>query len=139
MTELEELNWTYPGGGSGPISIEDELIEFAPNSTAICTIADYGGHTKQVRSEWGVAATGDISRRFAVRLRNNPYARELFLYRHNGHREGNTIFSTFHKLSGDIAGAIRAAKYTFRSDFVGDVLPVSNEDNIQLRIHLSDG
>ena len=142
MIQLKALHAVVIGGGSGPISIENILLDYIPHADAITNGFDYGGHTRRIRDALGIAATGDASRRIAVRIRNNREVQEILLYRHpeSGDREGTSFLATCHRVAGSFSGGIMLAEEAFKAWYVsGRVIPVCDDDNIHLRLHLADG
>jgi uncharacterized cofD-like protein len=142
MINIKALHASVIGGGSGPISIENVLLDYIPHSDAITNGFDYGGHTRRIRDALGIAATGDASRRIAVRIRNNREVQEILLYRHpeSGDREGTSFIATCHRVAGSFSGGIMLAEEAFKAWYVpGRVFPICDDDNIHLRLHLSDG
>lgn len=142
MINIKALHAAVIGGGSGPISIEHILLDYIPHSDAITNGFDYGGHTRRIRDALGIAATGDASRRIAVRIRHNREVQEILLYRHpeSGDREGTSFIATCHRVAGSFSGGIMLAEEAFKAWYVsGKVLPICDDDNIHLRLHLSDG
>jgi uncharacterized cofD-like protein len=140
--ELEELHTAFIGGGSGPIPIEDPYLDYFPSTDSIVPVSDFGGHTKIIRINNEMAATGDLASRVGVHIRNRPTKRALFTYRHpeNGVRTGNDILVIYYKLAGrDIARGIEMAEEDMRPHYVGHVYPVSNEDNVHLKVVMKNG
>lgn len=140
MTILKQARIVIPGGGSGPLTIEDKLLDEIPNIYAITGVTDNGGHTKKIRIEWGnIAATGDASQRIAVRIRGNPNVRAIFTHRQNGERVGNTFLATCQYIAGSHADGIKLVEESIISHYVGRVIPVSNDDGIHLKFFLKTG
>lgn len=128
-----------PGGGSGPLTIEDALLELTPNVVSITAVTDNGGHTKEVRSVLGVSATGDIVNRMAVHIRNNEGFRRIFLHRfsENGNKASNLLIAAAEKEQKTISKGVKTIESGLK-DYVGRVIPISDE-NIHLRVLREDG
>lgn len=141
MPDLKNFKVVIPGGGSGPISIEDDMLNYIPNVTAITGITDNGGHTKKVRSVLGVSATGDATQRWAVRIRDNQQVRQLLTYRfpENGERAANTLLAAAEKITGSHAKGVELIGEAFKCHIVGNVIPVSSNKDTHLKACLSDG
>lgn len=137
---LQSLKVVIPGGGSGPISIEDTLLDFIPNVTAITNITDNGGHTQLMRTSLGVSPTGDATQRWAVRIRHNPNVRALLTYRfpENGQRAANTLLAAAEKITGSHAMGVKLIGEAFKAHVVGNVIPISNSKDTQLKVILNN-
>lgn len=132
-------------GGSGGIPIIDALLDITPNVTSITGVFDNGGHSGEIRSTLGLLPPGDATHQIAVHIRN-PRIRQLFIKRWalsedhklNGHRPGNEFLAAAEDEVGSHSGGIKLLEEAFQAWYKGRVIPISNDD-IQLRIHLSDG
>lgn len=141
MSVLEsQPRFTIPGGGSGPISIEDDLLNHTSNVDAITPTTDFGRHSKIIRTVLGTCSPGDSSERIAVRVRN-PQVRQLLTYRHreNGERAGNHLVSTAERITGSHSAGILLVEEALRAHIVGRVIPGTNESNVHLQFQLADG
>lgn len=128
-----------PGGGSGPLTFEDALLDLTPNVISLATVTDNGGHTKEVRSVLGVSAPGDIINRMAVHIRDNARFRSIFLHRfsENGNKALNFLVAAAEKETGSISEGVKIIESELK-DYKGRVIPISDE-NIHLRAYLENG
>lgn len=135
------------GGGSGPVSIEDGLLERTPYVVGGTGIHDRGGHSKELRTILGTCAPGDLTHRFAVHLRN-PRMRSLFMHRWklpieghpmNGHRPVNEMFAAAEIQEGSPSEAARLLEEMFNPrDYKGRVMPAT-DDPVDIRARYTDG
>lgn len=136
---------TVIGGGSGPLSIEDELLNNTPHVLGITGVHDSGGHSGEIRSVLGVRPGGDATHRMAIRIRN-PKVRELFTHRWqldkshpmNGHRPSNEMLAAAECLAGCHSGGIKIIEEAFSTHYLGRVIPVSDDD-VHLRAIFANG
>lgn len=138
------------GGGSGPISAEDEILNRTPNLYSLVSSHDAGGkrgggHSREIRTLLGVLPPGDATHRLAVHLRQ-PDIRDLFTLRYslkkgnklNGHRPSNDFLAgaTYH--TGSLSEGIKLLEEAFKAHYLGRVIPIT-DDNIHLRAILENG
>lgn len=140
LSKENEILITVPGGGSGPISIEDALLNYTPNVWGIVGNTDFGGHTKLIRTSLGVCPTGDATHRLAVRIRD-PEVRELFTYRHgeNGQRGSNDFLATSIKATGSFSLGIKRFEKAFSAWYTGRLTPSSDDERVHIKVELADG
>ncbi len=143
----EETKIVVIGGGSGPISIEDELLDLTPHVTSITGTHDNGNNTKLIRSALGVSAPGDATHRMAVHIRNLQI-RNLFTHRwdtvqdednnFNGRRPSNELLATAEYYTKAISKAVKLLEDMINPTYYkGRVIPVT-DDRIHLRACLED-
>ncbi|OGD63287.1 hypothetical protein A2160_02205 [Candidatus Beckwithbacteria bacterium RBG_13_42_9] len=132
------------GGGTGSFVILSGLKSYDLDLSAVVTVADSGGSTGRLRSEFGFLPVGDIRQCLAALASENAhnYIRQLLLYRFTkgegleGHNLGNLILTALTDLTGSEPKAIEAASGIFR--LKGAVYPVSL-DRIDLVAYYEDG
>lgn len=144
----QETKIVVIGGGSGPISIEDELLCRTPNVVSITGTHDYGGNTKLIRSILGFSAPGDLTHRIAVHIRNQSI-RALFTHRWNingdqenylnGRRPSNELLAAAEYQTGNISRGVRLLEEMINPKYyLGRVIPIT-DDHIHIRARLEDG
>lgn len=147
MVFEEEVRIAVGGGGSGPIPIENELLNATPNVWGITPVHDSGGHSGDIRSlELGILPPGDATHRMAIRIRNNLGLRRLLTFRWdlpenshlNGHRPSNDLLAGAQMIAGSHSEAIKLLENAFASHYIGRIFPASNDD-VHLRAILDDG
>ena len=101
------------GGGSGLSVTLHGLKEITSNITAIVTVADDGGSSGRLRSQFGMLAPGDIRNCLVALADAEPQMRDLFQFRFEesgefqGHNFGNLFILAMLKVTGDFEKAIR--------------------------------
>ena len=132
------------GGGTGHYSLLRGLKNYDIHLDAIVSVADNGGSTGSLRTEFGVLAPGDL-RNCLVALSDEAEIKELaglFEYRFSGsqsfgdHNVGNIILTALSKIHGNMADAVNIAGKLLRVK--GNVLPVSL-DNSELYAKTDSG
>ena len=142
MLELDEVRVAIPGGGSGPSTIKEVLLDYLTGTVGIVSLADNGGHTNKIRTIFDIGATGDVASQLAVHTRNNPFKRALFSFRNPGNHQriGNDIVALARNLTGNMAEGIDyIVREILSPHFVGRVLPISNDDRVHLRVVMKNG
>ncbi|MDO8570340.1 MAG: YvcK family protein [Candidatus Daviesbacteria bacterium] len=143
----KEIKIAVGGGGSGPLPIENELLNVTPNVWGITPIHDSGGHSGDIRSlELGILPPGDATNRMGIRIRNNPELRKLFTFRWklpdnnhlNGHRPSNDLLAGAQMIAGSHSEAIKLLENAFSAHYIGRIFPASDDD-VHLRAILEDG
>lgn len=152
MTSLEkDALIVVDGGGSGPISIEDELLNVTEYIYSIVGVHDGGGkrgggHSRLIRTVVGTLPPGDATHRIAVHIRH-PEVRKLFTHRWalgqgnrlNGHRPSNELLAAAEYIQGKVhSEGIKLIEEAFKAHYIGRVIPVS-DDNFHLRAILANG
>lgn len=130
------------GGGTGLGTILRGLKHVTANLTAIVTVADDGGSSGRLRSEFGMLPPGDIRSCLIALADLEPLMERLMQYRFNGgtglagHSFGNLFLAAMTEITGDFEQAIRASSQVLAVR--GKVLP-STLENAVLHAELSDG
>lgn len=130
------------GGGTGLGTILRGLKQVTANITAIVTVADDGGSSGRLRSEFGMLPPGDIRSCLIALADLEPLMERLMQYRFNGgtglkgHSFGNLFLAAMTEITGDFEQAIRASSQVLAVR--GRVLP-STLENPVLHAELVDG
>lgn len=102
------------GGGTGLSVLLHGLKERTSNLTAIVTVADDGGSSGRLRSQFNVLPPGDIRNCLVALADAETMMRELFQFRFDdrasdlrGHSFGNLFILAMTKVTGDFEKAIR--------------------------------
>ncbi len=101
------------GGGSGLSVLLHGLKEVTSNITAVVTVADDGGSSGRLRSQFDMVSPGDIRNCLVALADAEPQMRELFQFRFQeggefkGHNFGNLFILAMLKVTGDFEKAIR--------------------------------
>ncbi len=130
------------GGGTGLSTLLRGLKKYY-EPTAIVTMADSGGHSGQLRDEFGILPPGDI-RACLVALADDDKVtllRDLFNYRfmngsYAGANVGNLLLVALNDILGDFNQAVEAAHNLL--GLKGRVIPVTLEPT-DLLAELADG
>jgi uncharacterized cofD-like protein len=131
------------GGGTGTYTALVGLKKYSVDLTAVVSMADDGGSTKQLREEFGVLPPGSV-RPALVALSQAPQAiANLFQFRFqegnnglSGHNFGNLFLTALAKQSGSFEQAIEEAGKILH--IKGRVIP-STLDNCKLHAELENG
>jgi len=112
------------GGGTGSYTVLSGLKDYAVDITAIPSMFDNGGHTGQLRDEYGVLPPGDV-RRCLIALSEHKTWRDLFTYRFSGNNSslGNLLLTALKDIHKSDVYAIKEAGNLL--NIRGKVLPVS--------------
>lgn len=132
------------GGGTGNFVVLSGLRKYPIDLTAIVSVADSGGSTGRLRTEFGFLPVGDMRQCLAALASEdkNDYIRRLLLYRFykgrglKGHNLGNLILTALTDLTLSEPKAIEIAARIFRLQ--GRILPITTA-NIQLVATYEDG
>ena len=125
-------NFVVFGGGSGCFSILRGLKKFSSlaNISSVFTIADDGGSSGVLRSEFGILPPGDLRRHIAALSESSEKMVELLNFRFKDspsvrdHSLGNLIYTALAKITGSDAGAISEMNHIFKTN-ESLVLPAS--------------
>jgi uncharacterized cofD-like protein len=129
------------GGGTGNFVVLSGLKNYNISLTAIVSVADSGGSTGRLRSEFGFLPVGDMRQCLAALAEEDSFIRRVLLYRFDkgrglkGHNLGNLILTALTDLAGSEARAIEVAANIFR--LKGRVVPITDKD-IQLKAVYKD-
>ncbi|MDR1197099.1 MAG: YvcK family protein [Candidatus Nomurabacteria bacterium] len=115
------------GGGTGSFTVLSGLKNYAENITALVSMADDGGSTRQLMDEYGVLPPGDV-RQCLVALSRSPQVRQLFNYRFSdgsfdGHSFGNLFLTALEKMTGNFTDGVELAGKILK--IVGKVEPLT--------------
>ncbi len=130
------------GGGTGLSTVLRGLKRYPIDITAIVTVADDGGSSGSLRSDFDVPPPGDIRNVLVSLSEVEPLVQELFQYRFGsdtqfaGHPTGNLLITAMTNITGDFASAIQALSEVLKVR--GRVLPVCNTP-LNLCAELEDG
>ncbi len=101
------------GGGSGLSVLLHGLKEFTSNITAVVTVADDGGSSGRLRSQFNMPPPGDIRSCLVALADAEPMMSDLFQFRFQesgeleGHNFGNLFILAMLKVTGDFEKAIK--------------------------------
>ncbi len=101
------------GGGSGLSVLLHGLKAFTSNITAVVTVADDGGSSGRLRSQFNIPPPGDIRNCLVALADAEPLMSDLFQFRFQeageleGHSFGNLFILAMMKVTGDFEKAIR--------------------------------
>lgn len=130
------------GGGTGLPAVLRGLKEYTANLTAVVTVADDGGSSGRLRSEFGILPPGDIRNCLVALADTEPLMERLFQYRFrqgeglSGHSFGNLFILAMSEAAGDFYEAIRASSQVLAVR--GRVIP-STLAHVVLKAELGDG
>ncbi len=130
------------GGGTGLSVILRGLKEFDVDLTAIVTVADDGGSSGRLRSDFAMPPPGDIRNCLVALADTEPLLERLLQFRFPtgeglaGHSFGNLFLAAMTHIMGDFESAIRETSRVLAVR--GRVLPAVKE-NVTLRAVLEDG
>lgn len=133
------------GGGSGCFSLLRGLKKFSGliDITSIFTIADDGGSSGVLRSEFGILPPGDLRRHIAALSDSSEIMLNLlnFRFKEGGgvkdHSLGNLIYTALTKIMGGDEGAIKEMNNLFKTN-ESRVLPASL-DKVKLIAEYANG
>ena len=128
---------TTIGGGTGQYTLLRGLKDYDAELTAVVSMADDGGSTGRLRTEFGILAPGDL-RNCLLALSNESDLEELVRFFNHRfpesggelgkHNLGNLILTAAQQIYGSVEGIKRVAKML---GIHGKVLPISpNEMNL---------
>lgn len=130
------------GGGTGLGTILRGLKELSSNLTAIVTVADDGGSSGRLRTEFGILPPGDIRNCLVAMADLEPLMEQLMQYRFRGesdlggHNFGNLFLTALTGITGDFEAAIKVSSKVLAVR--GQVLPATLE-HVILKAELEDG
>ncbi len=116
------------GGGTGLKSLLTGLKKHTNNITAIITVADEGGSSRQMRDDFGELPPGDMRNCLVALSDSGPLLAKLLQYRFKvgtlkGHPIGNLLITAMAKVTGSFEKGI--AETSKILNIQGRVLPVS--------------
>lgn len=129
------------GGGTGLSTILRGLKEYQVDLTAIVTVADDGGSSGRLRTDFRMPPPGDIRNCLVALADTEPLLERLLQFRFptgelEGHSFGNLFLAAMTHIMGDFESAIRETSRVLAVR--GRVLPAVRED-VVLRAILEDG
>jgi uncharacterized cofD-like protein len=130
------------GGGTGLGTILRGLKEITSNLTAIVTVADDGGSSGRLRTEFGILPPGDIRNCLVAMADLEPLMKRLMQYRFKsgsglkGHNFGNLFLTVMTEITGDFEAAIKESSKVLAVR--GQVLPATLQ-HVVLQAELADG
>ncbi len=115
------------GGGTGTYTVLSGLKHYPVDLTGIPSMFDNGGHTGELRDEYGVLPTGDVRRCLVALAEDDSDIRHLFNFRTKDNRSlGNYLLTALKEIHGSDAVAIQKAAQLI--DAKGSVIPISIDD-----------
>ena len=120
------------GGGHGLAATLTAMRGLTSDITAVVTVADNGGSSGRLRSEYGSLPPGDLRMALAALCSDDEWGRgwaEVMQYRFkgtgelNGHALGNLLMMALWDIDGDAVRGIRQVGNLLR--IIGEVLPMS--------------
>lgn len=130
------------GGGTGIPALLRGLKELTSNLTAIITVADDGGSSGQLRTEFNILPPGDIRNCLVALADTEPLMERLFQYRFDqgtglaGHPFGNLFILAMTAATGNFYEAVKASSQVLAVR--GRVIP-STLSEVTLSAELVDG
>lgn len=119
------------GGGTGMPVILRGLKHYPIKLSALVTVADDGGSSGRLRSEFDIPAPGDIRNVIAALSDVEPVLEDLFQYRFkvsnglSGHSLGNVLLTAMASMTGDFHRGIERLSQIL--NVKGDIIPIVNE------------
>lgn len=130
------------GGGTGLSVLLRGLKEFDVDITAVVTVADDGGSSGRLRSDFDMPPPGDIRNCLVALADTEPLLEKLWQHRFQtgeglvGHSFGNLFIAALTDVTGDFETAIRETSRVLAVR--GRVLPAVSRAVI-LKAHMTDG
>ncbi|MEM7263859.1 MAG: uridine diphosphate-N-acetylglucosamine-binding protein YvcK [Planctomycetota bacterium] len=129
------------GGGTGMAALLRGLKEYSDHITAVVTVTDNGGSSGRLRSEFEMAAPGDLRNCLLALADVDPLISRVFQYRFHeaefkGHCFGNLFITVLNRVVGDFKGSIEELNRLLRVR--GRVIPAC-EGRVSLVAHHPDG
>lgn len=133
---------TAVGGGTGIPTLLRGMKHYTANLTAVITVADDGGSSGRLRTEFGILPPGDIRNCLVALADTEPLMEKLFQHRFHqgtglsGHPFGNLFILAMTETTGNFYDAVRASSSVLA--IRGRVMP-STLDHVVLKAQLADG
>lgn len=129
------------GGGTGMNCLLSGLRDYSSDITAVVSVADDGGSSGRLRSNFGLLPPGDIRNCISALADAGPVMTELMQYRFEegefeGHSFGNLFIMVLSKIRGSFGLAVREANRILKVR--GQVLPATL-DHVTLVATHEDG
>lgn len=138
---MEGLKIAAIGGGTGLSTMLKGLKLYTTNISAIVTVADDGGSSGVLRTDYGMLPPGDVRNCVSALADIDPIAGEMLNHRFGegvlkGHSLGNIILAALNEMSGSFEEAVEKLNHIM--GVVGTVYPVTNE-SVSLNALLNNG
>jgi uncharacterized cofD-like protein len=130
------------GGGTGNFVVLSGLKKYPLDLTAIVSVADSGGSTGRLRTEFGFLPVGDMRQCLAALAKEDSLIKKILLYRFakgrglKGHNLGNLILTALTDLTQSEPKAVEKAAEIF--NLSGRIIPITLT-NTQLVANYQDG
>ncbi|HWI62061.1 MAG TPA: YvcK family protein [Symbiobacteriaceae bacterium] len=130
------------GGGTGIPTLLRGMKQYTANLAAVVTVADDGGSSGRLRTEFGILPPGDIRNCLVALADTEPLMEKLFQYRFHqgsglsGHPFGNLFILAMTETTGNFYDAIQACSQVLA--IRGRVMP-STLDHVVLKAQLMNG
>jgi uncharacterized cofD-like protein len=130
------------GGGTGIPTLLRGMKHYTANLAAVVTVADDGGSSGRLRTEFGILPPGDIRNCLVALADTEPLMEKLFQYRFHqgsglsGHPFGNLFILAMSETTGNFYEAVKACSQVLA--IRGRVMP-STLDHVVLKAQLEDG
>lgn len=130
------------GGGTGIPTLLRGMKQYTANMAAVVTVADDGGSSGRLRSEFGILPPGDIRNCLVALADTEPLMEQLFQHRFRngeglaGHPFGNLFILAMTETTGNFYDAVRASSQVLAVR--GRVMP-STLDQVMLKAQMADG
>jgi uncharacterized cofD-like protein len=139
---MEKLKIVAMGGGTGLSTLLRGLKKYTHNLTALVSVADDGGSSGKLRTEFGSLPPGDIRNCLVALSEEESLMSKLFQYRFetngslDGHSFGNLFLTAMSEISGGFDKAVANCAEILAIG--GKVYPVTLSD-VVLEAELSSG
>ncbi len=102
------------GGGTGMSILLRGLKEYTGNLTAIFTVADDGGSSGRLRTDYSIPPPGDVRQCLTALAEAEPLMKQLFQHRFSGggldgHSFGNLFITAMAQVTGNFERAVQEA------------------------------
>lgn len=130
------------GGGTGIPALLRGMKQYTAHLAAVVTVADDGGSSGRLRTEFGILPPGDIRNCLVALADTEPLMEKLFQHRFhqgtglNGHPFGNLFILAMTETTGNFYDAVRASSQVLAVR--GQVMP-STLDQVVLKAQLTNG
>lgn len=130
------------GGGTGIPALLRGMKHYTSRLTAVVTVADDGGSSGRLRTEFGILPPGDIRNCLVALADTETLMERLFQHRFDqgtglsGHPFGNLFILAMTETTGNFYDAVRASSEVLA--IRGRVMP-STLDQVGLKAQLEDG
>jgi len=118
------------GGGTGLPVVLQSLKNYPLDVTAIVTVADDGGSSGRLRSDFGLPPPGDLRNALVALSDADMMFKEVIQYRFKkgelkGHNVGNLMFAALNNITGNFKETVEV--FSSFLNVRGKVLPLSQE------------